>query len=367
MPSRRTVLASGATLGLSLLAGCTGLLGGDATDTPAATGTETRAGGTETQTAPETPMSTRPSPLAIATSGSLDEQMARLAALWNGNPQPTVGEYNRTVADDLGGDVGFADHFARRHGFAATETPHDPPFRLSVGRGPRVETVDALGAGTVGLVGLGSEAYGPVDEDVAIPTEFARHDLFRTGEALVVSEAVHDGGVTALTREEVLAIYGGEVLNWAAVGGPDREVHLVTTPDGQPSRPFDRRFLRDVDGIPADLVTGRPDRRVRLARDRDDVLTRIPVPDLDTLRDGGEGYRILDIAVDGRSRGPGGRGYPGTYPIPLFTVGDPGPRVAAVLDALTTPTVQAWLLGETLGARGEESLSVFPAESPPGY
>jgi hypothetical protein len=41
--------------------------------------------------------------------------------------------------------------------------------------------------------------------------------------------------------------------------------------------------------------------------------------------------------------------------------------VAAVLDALTTPTVQAWLLGETLGARGEESLSVFPAESPPGY
>jgi hypothetical protein len=51
--------------------------------------------------------------------------------------------------------------------------------------------------------------------------------------ALVVSADVWDGGVKALTREQVKALYESRVTNWRQVGGPDRRVVFFNKEPGR--------------------------------------------------------------------------------------------------------------------------------------
>lgn len=346
MPSRRAVLRSVTALGVSsLAAGCTGIFGGNSrTGTPTAT-----PGDTE--------------PLRVATA-ALEQPIARAATLWNGNPLPTDDEYGGTLADDLGSTgPGFAGYFASRHGFSPTEEAMEPPFRVTVASAAPAAAHDALAAGSVGIAGFGAEtdARNASEFDVA---EFRRQDLFRTGEAIVVSDAVYRDGVRSVSREELLGIYSGRLTNWQSVGGPDREIHLVGTVDVQGGPEiFDQTFLADQPQDGVDEVYGRERRKVAAVSDRDDTLTRIPVRDVESLRAGGtDDYRILRIEVGGEDRGPGGVGYPGTYPIPLFTNGDPGPRERAFLAALSAEALQPRILnGDT------DRLFVLPAATVPDY
>jgi phosphate transport system substrate-binding protein len=44
---------------------------------------------------------------------------------------------------------------------------------------------------------------------------------------IAVSKSIYDSGVTNLTRDQVRAIYNGNVTNWKELGGPDREIYAV--------------------------------------------------------------------------------------------------------------------------------------------
>lgn len=363
MPSRRALLRSAATLAVSTLAaGCSGVFEGT---TPA--DSPTRSGARE-QRAPTTtePSTTEPPSaddlLSIATSGLLADPVSRAAALWNGNRQPTDDEYGRTLADRLGSTgPGFAGYFASRHGFTPTGSSHRPPYRVAVGENGGRQSHAALTAGTVDVAAPWPEVFSPVAEEMDV-SGLVRHDLFRTGKAFVVSDAVYEAGVTSVTREELLGIYNGRLDNWASLGGPDREIHLAGTVDVQGGpEVLDRTFLRDQPGGGADQLYGQERRKVAVVNDRDDALTRVSLADVESLRDGGRNdYRILEVEVDGDPRGPADAGYPGTYPVPLFTEGPPDRREAAFLDALSAEVVQPAILNED-GNR----LDVLPA-APPG-
>jgi phosphate transport system substrate-binding protein len=92
--------------------------------------------------------------------------------------------------------------------------------------------------------------------------------------------------VRALTREQVAAIFAGEVSTWAAVGGPDRPIHFVTREEGSGTRgAFEemvmgkktiapRSLVQDSNGAVREIVASDPnalgyislglvDRRVR--------------------------------------------------------------------------------------------------------
>lgn len=365
MPSRRDFLSSGAVLGVSaLLGGCSSFSGDgspdeDPTDGPSPT---ERPDTATPSTATEAAGTDDPDSLHIATTDALLDVLGRAATYWNGNPMPASDDYGRSIAAAAGSDeLGLASYFGERHGFSPSKEQHRPPFRVTVGDGSRHRNHDALEAGTVDIAGLGSETYTDVAEDLRLPDDAVRHDLFRTGRVLAVSASVARAGVTSLTPAELRGIYDGRVTNWAAVGGPDRPIHLVTTVGTNPSPPFEQTFL-DGAGGGADELYGRPRRRMRAVRERDDVLTRFFLPSVRILQDGGTSeYQILDVEIDGEPRGPGGLGYPGTYPIPLFTRESPGNRERAFLDMLTTAAVHPWLLPDDGG------LHVLPAESPPTY
>ena len=365
MPARRRVLRSAATIGLTALAGCSALDAtapdGSASETDRGVGSADDPSRSATNETASPGGSSEVDPLVIATAGAASGPLRRLAAYWNGNP---YGEDERDLAGAVGtGEYRFAGYFGRRYGFEASKAPNDPPFRVVVGTSDRDGAAATLADGRADLASLGSEAYSTVSEDVFVPSSWRRLDLFATGLPFAVSERVHDAGMTALSVAALRDVYAGRVENWRAVDGPDRPIHLVTRPSSNPSRPFERRFLRDVDAVASDAVVGRTDRRVGTLGERDDALSRVQVPSASVLREGGtSGYRFLDVVVDGESRAAGARGYPGTYPVPAFVDGSLDRRGRAFLAALATPAVHRFVLDpERVG------LGVFPAPALSGF
>jgi phosphate transport system substrate-binding protein len=275
----------------------------------------------------------------------------RAASFWNGNPASS-DEYDRSIADGLdSGVLGFAGHFGRRHGFDPSGERHRPPFRVAVGNTDAEDALDALVEGTADLAELGT---GRAERDQVIAEQVAEHHLFRAGSVLAASRDVSARGVESLAREELVGIYDGRVTNWAALGGPDREIRLVER--------VERTFLEGAGGG-IDEIYGRPERLRGAVRERDDVLTRVFPRDVGEFREGGGSeYRILELERDGQRRGPGDRGYPSTVPLPLFTRGDPDGRERAFLDALSTDPVHPWILDHE-----DAPLRIFPAADPPDY
>lgn len=53
---------------------------------------------------------------------------------------------------------------------------------------------------------------------------------------LVVSPEVYDGGIKAVTREQVKAIYAGNITNWKEIGGPDKEIYVIGRKAGSGTR-----------------------------------------------------------------------------------------------------------------------------------
>ncbi|RLM41331.1 hypothetical protein DVK00_20315 [Haloarcula sp. Atlit-47R] len=361
MPSRRAFLRGVAALcppGLS--AGCTGIFGRDRPTERYST--TDRADRSATASATPTETETTAEPLNIATV-ALTGPVARAATLWNGNPLPTDDEYGRSLADTLGSDgPGLAGYFGRQHGLSPTRQALSPPFEITVASATQTDARDALATGSISIAGLGTEAYAPIDSELDL-SGFVRHDLFRAGTVIVVSTALYDSGVTSITRADLLGIYNGRLDNWASLGGPAREIHLAGTVDVQGGPEiFKETVLAGQPRGGADELFGQVDRKVDTVSDRDDTITRIPVRDVRSLRDGGTtDYRILQIEVDGEPRGPGDIGYPATYPVPLFTTGAPGPREAAFLDALSADALQP----EILDSDGR--LHVLPTGADPNY
>jgi len=363
MASRRAFVRSVAVLGLpTLAAGCTDHFDGTSRPNPKTDVNPAGQRGTATRSqSTSTPKNNHP--LSVATAGLLVEPITRAAALWNGNSLPTEDKYGGSPADRLNSSgPGFAGYFASRQGFSPTRTPNRPPFRVTVGDNGDQEAYTALTNATVDIAMVRAETYSTVASEMDV-SDLVRHDLFRVGKAIVVSDAVYRAGVTSISPGELRGIYNGRLNNWRSLGGPDREIHLIGTVNDAHPETFEQTFLKDEPGGGADDLYGRVRRKVAAVTDRDDVVTRIPVRDVKSLRAGGtDGYRILDIEVDGEPRGPGGAAYPGTYPVPLFTIGQPDPRERAFLEALSATAVQTMILNDADGRT-----DVIPTATKPEY
>ncbi len=109
------------------------------------------------------------------------------------------------------------------------------------------------------------------------------------GIAIIVNAA---NPVAGLTREQVAAIFAGEVNRWSAVGGPDRPIHFVTREEGSGTR-----------GAFEEMVMGKREIAPRaLVQDSNGAVREIVASDPDAL-----GYislglvdrRVRTVAVDG--------------------------------------------------------------------
>lgn len=75
----------------------------------------------------------------------------------------------------------------------------------------------------------------------------------------VVSSEIYEAGVTALSLDDIAAVYKGKIDNWAAFGGPDKKILVI---DKEASRGTRHTFMKAVMGnstakaAGADLVLG---------------------------------------------------------------------------------------------------------------
>jgi phosphate transport system substrate-binding protein len=317
--SRRALLAAGSGL-LGSIAGCSALTGSDTTETP-----------TETLTGVPTTPSPTPEPLeTLAVHGSkLAGVVQRAATEWNAND----------VHHGAGFNARFADGFAVRYGIDPTREASNPPFQVA----PAKIDAESVATGLAeGHVDLGDTApVAPGDLDVETPTlgEYRAYPVAVGGWKFVVSPAMAEAGVTELTFEQARGLFTGEVGNWREVGGPDREPYVLGVVEGDPRLPFKQRLFGDRPLTAIDQRIGQDRPRLERVAEREDVVSyvRVGIPTYDVP--------VPSLVIDGTAYPPAADAYPGTYPVPLYSWGEPDPREAAFLELLVSEYGQAVLVG----------------------
>jgi phosphate transport system substrate-binding protein len=66
------------------------------------------------------------------------------------------------------------------------------------------------------------------DEKTKYGDKFQETLIGYDGLAVCVSKAIYDAGVTALTKDQVKKIYAGDITNWKELGGPDKEIYVIS-------------------------------------------------------------------------------------------------------------------------------------------
>jgi phosphate transport system substrate-binding protein len=342
-PTRRRLLASGTAL-LATLAGCSsfgGRFGSDATPTggstmstspPTATPSTVTDAGSESGPEPDTGAGreSEPGRAPLRVRARIPwPWLEEVIGVWNANADPREDDL---LWDRLGTrpafDARVADHFASKVGLSPTGERASPPFRIALGVSSTGDASGATSDGRSGLWATGStRTPPPVPDDRT--GDLREYVYGLTGYRVLVGATVAAAGVRSLPLDRFAAILEGEVRNWRAVGGPDREIYAVGPATGTPPSSFERfRYERGIGVGGLDARAGIGSNAVRLVAERDGLgIVRSDLGDPANV----EGVVPLSLRVDGRVFDVYDRGYPTTEPKPLWTVGDPGPRERAVV------------------------------------
>ncbi len=96
-------------------------------------------------------------------------------------------------------------------------------------------TVSGVGGSGVGIknvasgfsdIGMSSREVR-ADEIELYGDNFSEYLIGYDAICIAISEPLYDSGVTNITRDQLRAIYDGNVTNWRELGGPDREIYAV--------------------------------------------------------------------------------------------------------------------------------------------
>ncbi len=331
--TRRGALAA-VTGVLGSLAGCSSSRSDDG-DRPDTTRQTTRSTDTTARRAED-------DLLVVHADGSLYRVVRDLAGVWNRNPVPGTPGYWTPGDHDIDTDARLADYFASHRGLAPTGDSGRPPVRVAAAPVAEEPASRDLVAGRIDLAGVGSESLDELFRGEA-PSQYEPGVVARHGSCFAVSPALLEDGLGPLTPDEVRSIYAGEVGNWRAVGGPDRDIYVLTGADVTPSRQIRRGFFGGVE-LSLDRRLSRPEHRLDAVRDRRDAITDLPAGGTDP-------EWTLPLVVDGRTVGPRDAPYPTTYAQRLVAWGRLEPAEAAFVDALQSRHARAffdsedWLVG----------------------
>lgn len=96
-------------------------------------------------------------------------------------------------------------------------------------------TVSGVGGSGVGIknvasgfsdIGMSSREVR-ADEIELYGDNFSEYLIGYDAICIAVSKSISDSGVTNLTRDQLRAIYNGNVTNWKELGGPERDIYAV--------------------------------------------------------------------------------------------------------------------------------------------
>lgn len=208
--------------------------------------------------------------------------------------------------------------------------------------------VDSQGGSSGGITAL-AEGFADIamsskpvsDEDRAKypAVDFRAHAIGWDGVALVVSRPVWDGGVRAVTREQIRGIYEGQIKNWKELGGPDRRIVFYNKEPGRGTWEVFADWLYDGHKN-APLVShpevGANEEARQKVSSHPSAMTQLSFA---WVENSGRIKALSILAPDGSSIAPGtetiraGR-YPLTRPLYLITNGEPSKPAREFIDFL---------------------------------
>jgi phosphate transport system substrate-binding protein len=190
--------------------------------------------------------------------------------------------------------------------------------------------IHALGRGRA-EVAMSSRALNHSDRERHPGVRFTPHRVGEDAVALVVSRDVWDGGVKALDRERMRAIYQRKITRWKTLGGPDRRIAFFNKEPGRGTWEVFADWLygeaADAPPVAHPEVGGNEETRTKVASTRG-ALSQLSASWVD-----GAAVRALGIEnADGEPVFPTAASIAdGTYPLnrTLWLITDGPPRGAA--------------------------------------
>ena len=133
-----------------------------------------------------------------------------------------------------------------------------PDVKLIVNAGGSGVGISQLGQGQIDI-GMMSRDIHSSEIDRFHDATFNVHKIARDAVVVVVSSEIYDAGITELSKQDIAAIYTGDISNWSELGGPDREIFVIDKEASRGTRQvFMNYVLGNKDAIAkgADIVLG---------------------------------------------------------------------------------------------------------------
>lgn len=118
-----------------------------------------------------------------------------------------------------------------------------PDVAITVDAGGSGEGLKQVAEGTVDIGNSDVAAEEKLDAEQA--ADLIDHQVCVITMAPIVNNDVKEGGVTNLTKDQLISIFTGETTNWKEVGGPDENIVLVTRPTSSGTRATFEKYALD--------------------------------------------------------------------------------------------------------------------------
>jgi phosphate transport system substrate-binding protein len=223
-------------------------------------------------------------------------------------------------------------------------------LRAEMGRQIQVDTqggssggISMLGDGLV-QVGMSSKPLSPEDRAKYPKVAFVETHIGEDAVAMIVSPDVWEGGVRALTREQIRQIYEGRLTNWKEVGGPNQRIVFFNKEPGRGTWEVFAHWIygnaKDAPPVSFPEVGGNEETRNKVASTRG-ALSQLS----SSWADGKRVFALGIKSEDGTVLEPtpakiAARIYPMSRPLFLLTNGQPRGEAAVFVDFLLSPRGQ---------------------------
>ncbi len=194
--------------------------------------------------------------------------------------------------------------------------------------------ISMLGEGLV-QVGMISKHVSEEDRARFKACDFRETHIGEDAVALIVSKDVWDGGVRALSKDQLKDIYEGRIKNWQQVGGPNQRIAFFNKEPGRGTWEVFVHWLygssKDAPPVNFPEVGGNEETRNKVASTKG-ALSQLSASWADGAR-----VFALSIAVDGQALEPtvaniAARRYPLSRPLFVLTNGEPQGAAKTLID-----------------------------------
>ncbi len=204
--------------------------------------------------------------------------------------------------------------------------------------------ISALGEGLV-QIGMSSKSLTDADRAKYPQIRFNAIHIGEDAVALVVSRDVWEGGVRALSQQEVRDIYEGRITHWRQVGGPDRRIVFFNKEPGRGTWEVFAHWLygdeKKAPQVSFPEVGGNEETRTKVASTRG-ALSQLSAAWADRERVFALGIRDVDGQVVEPTREHiATHAYPMSRPLFLLTDGEPQAEVKMFVGFLLSERGQA--------------------------